>query len=495
MENYNRPNSSFDTAQNSLFDKISNSTVLKLFVILFLSLLLLIPLTLISDLIEERKTREQTVSEDIALNWAQEQVISGPVLAIPYNEPIQKPAEKINTTTASEYKQTKWIFVLPLSANISTDISPQQLSRGIYNSVVYNSSISIDGRFNKIDITKLEIPTEKIDWKGSRLVFGIQDFKGLGKRPLLTWNEQELTFDPDFNNLKLFNQNLVCPISINPSENENHFKITLNLKGSKSLNFVPLGDQTNISAKGNWVNPSFVGAFLPSKRTIDKSNFSASWEIPSFSRKLPQQWAGDILPIYHFEKNKGSLTDEAESTQAAPTTPSDTNIPNGILVNSDMITINFLPDINNYQKTTRVAKYGILIILLTFTSLLFTEIIKKKRIHIIQYVLIGAAMVLFYTLLLALSEHIGFNLAYLIASIATVLLIGSFIKAITKDRKTSLLFGTILSTFYLFIYVLMQLRDYSLIAGTIGIFIILAILMRVSTKINWYQFDNNYADQ
>jgi len=495
MENQNSSNTSFSTAQNSLFDKISNSTVLKLFVILFLSLLLLIPLTLISDLIEERKTREQNVSEDIALNWGQEQVISGPVLAIPYSETIQKPAEKVNDATALEYKQTKWIFILPQSANISTDISPQQLSRGIYNSVVYNSSISIDGRFNKIDVTKLEIPAERIDWTGSRIVFGIQDFKGLGKRPLLTWNGQDSTFDPDFNNLKLFSQNLVCPVSISPKENENHFKITLNLKGSKSLNFVPLGDQTNISAKGNWANPSFAGAFLPSKRTIDKTNFSASWEIPSFSRKLPQQWSGDILPIYHFEKNKGSLTDEVELTQAATSTTSDTIIPSDILVNSDMITINFLPDINNYQKTTRVAKYGILIILLTFTSLLFTEIIKKKRIHIIQYVLIGAAMVLFYTLLLALSEHIGFNLAYLIASIATVLLIGSFIKAITKDRKTALLFGAILSTFYLFIYVLMQLRDYSLIAGTIGIFIILAILMRVSTKINLYQFDNNHADQ
>ncbi len=160
-----------------------------------------------------------------------------------------------------------------------------------------------------------------------------------------------------------------------------------------------------------------------------------------------------------------------------------------------MITIHFLPDINNYQKTTRVAKYGILIINLTFTSLLFTEVIKKKRVHIIQYILIGAAMVLFYTLLLALSEHIGFNLAYLTATIATVLLIGSFIKAITQDAKTAALLSSILGIFYLFIYVLMQLRDYSLIAGTIGIFIILAILMRVSTKINWYQFDSNHADQ
>ncbi|OOG15985.1 cell envelope integrity protein CreD [Sphingobacterium sp. CZ-UAM] len=494
MENHNLTKSAFATEQHSLFDKISNSTVLKLFVILFLSLLLLIPLAMISDLIQERKTREQSVSDGIALNWGQEQVISGPVIAIPYNEIVQKQAEKSKSPATLEYKQTKWIFILPQSSNISTDISPQHLSRGIYNTVVYNSHILIEGSFNKIDLTKLEIPIEKIDWKGSRLVFGIQDFKGLGKRPSLKWNDLESTFDPDFNNLKLFNQNLVCPIAINP-QSESHFKITLDLKGSKSLNFVPLGDQTNIAAKGNWANPSFTGAFLPSKRSVSNSNFSASWEIPSFSRKLPQQWSGDIYPIYIFEKNKSIVTDEVEVPQPTAATAADTKVPSDMLLNSDMITINFLPDVNNYQKTTRVAKYGILIILLTFTSLLFTEIIKKKRIHIIQYVLIGAAMVLFYTLLLALSEHIGFNPAYLIASVATVVLIGSFIKAITKDFKSALLLGSILGTFYVFIYVLMQLRDYSLIAGTIGIFIILAILMRVSTKINWYQFDNNHADQ
>jgi inner membrane protein len=158
-----------------------------------------------------------------------------------------------------------------------------------------------------------------------------------------------------------------------------------------------------------------------------------------------------------------------------------------------MITINFLPDINNYQKTTRVAKYGILVIILTFTAPIHRSD-QEKRIHIIQYILIGAAMVL-YTLLLALSEHIGFNLAYLTASVATVMLIGSFIKSITKDQKSALLLSSILALFYLFIYILMQLRDYSLIAGTIGIFIILAILMRVSTKINWYQFDNSHVDQ
>ncbi|WET70008.1 cell envelope integrity protein CreD [Sphingobacterium sp.] len=480
------------TEQSSFFEKISNSTVLKLFVIFFLSLILLIPLALISDLIEERKNREQEVSDGITLNWGKDQVISSPVLAIPYRETIPLSAEKAEKSNLRE--ELKWIFVLPKTSNIATDVTPQHLSRGIYNAVVYNSNITLEGSFDKISLEKLEIPHEQIDWKGSKLIFGIQDFKGLGKRPSLNWDGNELTFDPDFNNLKLFTQNLVCPVSLDPQKTDNRFKIKLNLKGSKSLNFLPLGDQTNIQAKGNWANPSFTGAFLPSKRNTETSNFSASWEIPSFSRKLPQQWTGDARSIYQFDNNleNGNEGNEHKAAQTATTTLASAN---NLLDNTDMITINFLPDINNYQKTTRVAKYGILVILLTFTSLLFTEVIKKKRIHIIQYILIGAAMVLFYTLLLALSEHIGFNLAYLTASVATVMLIGSFIKSITKDKKSALLLSSILALFYLFIYILMQLRDYSLVAGTIGIFIILAILMRVSTKINWYQFDNSHVDQ
>ncbi|MNK16809.1 Inner membrane protein CreD [compost metagenome] len=485
-------NNSSPTAQSSIFEKISNSTVLKLFVIFFLSLILLIPLALISDLIEERKNREQEVSDGITLNWGKDQVISGPVLAIPYRETIPLSAEKSEKSNLRE--ELKWIFVLPKTSNIATDITPQHLSRGIYNAVVYNSNITLEGSFDKISLEKLEVPHEQIDWKGSKLIFGIQDFKGLGKRPSLNWDGNELTFDPDFNNLKLFTQNLVCPVSLDPQKTDSRFKIKLNLKGSKSLNFLPLGDQTNIQAKGNWANPSFTGAFLPSKRNTETSNFSASWEIPSFNRKLPQQWTGDARPIYQFDNNH-SNGNEGNEQKAAQTVTNTVASANNLLDNTDMITINFLPDINNYQKTTRVAKYGILVIILTFTSLLFTEVIKKKRIHIIQYILIGAAMILFYTLLLALSEHIGFNLAYLTASVATVMLIGSFIKSITKDQKSALLLSSILALFYLFIYILMQLRDYSLIAGTIGIFIILAILMRVSTKINWYQFDNSHVDQ
>src|SRR5690606_15815524 len=226
----------------------------------------------------------------------------------------------------------------------------------------------------------------------------------------------------------------------------------------------------------------------PEDRTISEQDFIAKWRIPSFSRKFPQQWKGARGRMYQVSSYE--ITD-ADYPMAVIPEPSVSSTGSNMQQSTeqDMVQVNFLETVNNYQKTTRVAKYGILVVLLTFTSLFFTEIIKKQRVHIVQYVLIGCAMVLFYSLLLAVGEHIGFNWAYLLSALATILLIASFIYGITKDKKVGLVFSAILATFYAFIFFLMQLEDYALIVGTIGVFIILAVLMRFSIKINWYQFE------
>lgn len=262
------------------------------------------------------------------------------------------------------------------------------------------------------------------------------------------------------------------------------FELNYEIKGSKSFNFLPLADQTKLMVEGSWSNPSFNGGFLPDDRKVGQEGFQAVWNIASFGRKLPQQWIG-LQRIYNFADIPLSREDMIMTSEELSNPASQSSV----ATDTDMVQVNFLPEVNNYQKTYRVAKYGILVIVLTFASLFFTEIIKKQRIHILQYILIGIAMVVFYSLLLAISEHLGFNIAYLIASIATVSLIASFILMITQQKKTAFLFGMILALFYVFIYVLMQLRDYSLIVGSIGIFIILAVLMKLSTKVNWYTFD------
>ena len=477
----------------SLFERITSSSLTKLFVIFVLVIITLIPMSLIDDLVSERKQREQHVSSEIANKWGKDQVITSPIIALPYSyvlESVVRDAKGKESVVKSV--EEDWIYVLPNTTEIKSDVNPESLKRGIYKSVVYNANLSLKGAFELLDENTLPVAAKEINWQGAKMIFGIQDIKGLSVTPSFTFGSKKVDLKMQSRAFHLFPNNMVADLGLEkPEDIRSSFHINLQIKGSKSLNFLPLANQTKIDIKGNWANPSFNGGFLPENRTVNETTFEADWNIPSFSRKLPQIWYGSQQPVYVFAGI--SLTENVDyyahtSNTVALDKSSNVNS-SGASSDIDMVQINFLPEVNNYQKTTRVAKYGILVIVLTFASLFFTEIIKKQRIHLVQYILIGAAMVLFYTLLLAISEHLGFNWAYLVAAVATILLIASFIRMITKDNKTALLFAGILTVFYTFIFVLMQLRDFSLIVGTVGVFIILAVLMRVSTKVNWYQFD------
>ena len=476
-----------------LFERIANSLILKMATIFFLIIIMLIPLNLVEDLVNERKAREITVSSEISSKWGQDQVISSPILAVPYEtkqEIVQK--DDKGKEYIVESRGEEWAFLLPNQSNMQTDVKPESLKRGIYQSVVYNTNTVIKGDFQGFDLERLPIQPSKMKWAEAKLIMGIQDLKGLLESPMLTTQDSSFTFQRESNSLRLFPNSLVVNLKLkNAEEAKFPFEIKLDLRGSKSLNYLPLASHTNIAVKGSWSNPSFNGGYLPENREVKQDEFQANWSIPSFARRIPQQWIADNSRLYNFSGLSLSEMDypTVYGETAVDATESAQSVTIQAATDMDMVQVNFLPEVNSYQKTTRATKYGVLVIILTFVSLFFTEIIKKQRIHLIQYILIGAAMVLFYSLLLAISEHLGFDLAYLFAAIATIVLIASFIFAITKDRRTALLFTAILGLFYSFIFVLMQLRDYSLIVGTVGIFIILAILMRLSTKINWYQFE------
>lgn len=471
-----------------LLDRIGSSIFAKLSTIVVLILLLLIPLFWVKDLIEERKNRHSEVSSEIAFKWAGQQVISGPIIAIPYQVVKEIVTTDKNIISTKNTYITQYVYLMPKSLDINSMISPESLKRGIYKSVVYNAQLDLKGSFDAIDFNKIDLNGQELEWKNAKILIGLSDLKGLGASPSLVFNQKKIEFEPNMTALNPFENNMIAAIDLSQTKTTlGDFQIKLNVRGSQSINFLPLAKQTKIHTQGNWANPSFNGAVLADDRNITGNNFEATWNIPSFNRKFSQQWVGEAEKLYEIKNNYeiNNAVSEGYSSTAEPTATTESSI----ATEKDMIQINFLEEVNNYQKTTRVTKYGILIIILTFAALFFTEIIKKQRIHLIQYLLIGFAMVLFYSLLLSISEHLGFNIAYLLAAIATIFLIASFIKSITKDSKSAFIFSGILAVFYSFIFILMQLRDYSLIVGTVGIFIILAILMRVSTKINWYQYD------
>jgi inner membrane protein len=270
-------------------------------------------------------------------------------------------------------------------------------------------------------------------------------------------NNDLLTATPTYGNQALLTDGLQVNIDLTGiNQDKLTFNYTLDLTGSDELSFLQLGKTTDVQIDGDWNSPSFDGRFLPDTRKITDNSFSAHWRMLYYNRPFPQQWSAD-----------------------------DTLLNSQIKQQNSAFGVKLRLPVDEYQKTTRTNKYAILIILLTFVSLFLTELIRKQKIHVFNYLLIGAAMIIYYSLLLSFSEQIGFNAAYLVASVATVTLITIFIASLLKNKLAALLFALILSVFYLFIFIIIQLEDFALMMGSIALFVIVALLMYFSRKINW----------
>lgn len=431
----------------SLIDETSNwirnSITLKLVVIGILVLLLLIPASMIQDLIRERSENHEEVVEEVSGKWGTSQTITGPVLSIPYKTTIE---EKGKT-----YEKTEYAHFLPEKLNIEGEILPEIRKRSLYKVMLYNSKVTLKGSFTKPDVGLLNIPSNKILWNEAFITVGIPDLRGIRKAIEITWNSGKYIGNPGVVSRDIVSSGINSRIAVNSETSEYNFNIQLDFNGSENIRFVPLGKETNVSLKSAWSSPSFSGAFLPEKRDITPDGFVAQWNILHLNRNYPQQWTSE---------NKHSV----ESSQFG---------------------VDLLFPVDHYQKSTRSAKYAVMFLFLTFLVFFVNEILNKSRIHPVQYLLIGLALIIFYTLLVSLSEYIGFNIAYAIASLLTIGLITGYSFGITSKRG-GVATGLVLVALYGFLFVLLQLEEYSLMVGSLGLFAILAGVMIASRKIDWY---------
>lgn len=451
MENLQSPKESFK-------NWFGESVLVKVVLIGFLTLLLLIPFNWIQDLISERQTRQQEVNQEISNNWSGSQLIQGPVLIVPYKTLI---LEKNNAGKSIQREVYSNIYLLPEVLNITSHAHPEILHRGIFDAVVYNTNVKVNGKFSALELKKSGIIPERVQWDKAKVAIGISDLKGLKNNPIIELDKSEYTVEPDFGSVSLFSNNLVIMPDLSSLKNTAlDFNFDLDLRGSTELNFMHLGKITNVKIEGKWNSPKFMGRYLPDERKVSADKFSASWRLPYFNRPFAQQWIDTNTSIKDNQSKESAFG------------------------------VKFIMPVDQYQKTMRSAKYAILVILLTFVSLFFTEMIGRKKVHLLQYVLIGVAMCIYYTLLLSLSEQLGFDIAYLIASCATVGLIGTFIAMILANKRTALVFSAILSVFYGFIYIIIQLEDLALLFGSIGLFVIVAIMMFLSARMDWTKQTN-----
>ncbi|HMQ00243.1 MAG TPA: cell envelope integrity protein CreD [Cyclobacteriaceae bacterium] len=468
-----------ETNQNTnLFDRLNHwlkeSITIKLLSIGFLILILLIPSSWIKNLIEERQQRAESVINEISDKWSGSQNISGPVLVIPY-----KHQETIYTNKEKEKieirESTRRVYFLPDQLHINGNVNPIIRHRGIFDAVVYTSEIEIHAEFKMPDFNKLEINENQVLWNEAKVISAISDLRGITADPVILAGKQTLHTEPT-NNVGIMIKNFTNevtevfaqkdPYAFNYSGNgitsqlnwnsgedfENNFSINLQLKGSNRLSFIPTGKTTTVSLKGSWEDPSFEGTFLPEDYTISEKQFSANWKILHYNRALDQQWTEENLKLGGNEFG-----------------------------------LKLLLPVDQYQKSIRTSKYSHLIILLTFIALFLVEIIQKVRIHPFQYILIGAALIIYYSLLLSLSEQIGYNMSYFISGLATALLISTYSFTFLRQRKLVWLLASLLMLFYSFIFIIIIQQDFSLLIGSIGLFIMVATLMYFSRKVDWYK--------
>ncbi len=457
-----------ETQNTNILEKFNNwikeSISIKLMSIGLLVLILLIPSSWIQSLMEERQGRALSVTDEVADKWARSQTIMGPVLVIPFTK-----REKINKGKdgVEIHEWTERAFFLPEKYASVGKVKPERLHRGIFDVAVYESSIDITALFKTPDFEKLGVSDIDAHWGESSFILGLSDLRGISSSPTILIGGVELTGEPT-NNLGLTqrNQNTVNdgqPIAseqgvivklpwLKKEDFRGEVKAKFQLRGSSQLFFAPVGKTTQVVLDGPWPNPSFDGLFLPTQRNVSEKGFHAEWNILHYNRPFSQQWV---------EGNQNI---------------SDANFG-----------VKFLIPVDQYQKSIRTAKYGQLIILLTFIALFMVEIMKKIRIHPFQYILIGSALIIYYTLLISFSEHIGYNYAYALSSFATVTLISLYSLTFLETKKLTGLLSLLLVFFYSFIFVIIQLQDYSLLLGSIGLFLIIALVMYFSKNVKWYK--------
>lgn len=431
--------------------KLKKSVFFKVAIIVVLILLLQIPSSMIQGLIHEREWVRNTAIDEVSAKWGNGQQLTGPFLAVPFDKLIKQSYVEDGTTKERMVEVKEWLYILPEELKINGEILPFKRNRGIYDVVVYDSKFSVAGAFAAFDLEAYELEAHQVHFDKSKLIFGISDLRGINDQVSLHWNDSICAFQSGPGNHQVVSNGIHVPLSIDPKQEAHSFALNLELKGSQFIQFLPMGKTSLVKLKSPWPTPSFNGSFLPDQREVSENGFEAEWKVLHLNRNFPQHWKGNA---YGVKGNHFGLS--------------------------------LLLPVDNYTRSDRVAKYSILFIVLTFLVFFFVEVLNKVFIHPIQYLLVGMALVVFYTLLLSFSEHLLFNWAYVLSACLTLGLIWVYTRAVLKSRALAALVSGILVILYAFIFTIIQMEDFALLIGSLGLFTILSIVMIASRKLDWY---------
>ncbi|MES2901316.1 MAG: cell envelope integrity protein CreD [Pseudomonadota bacterium] len=462
---------------------MQKSLFLKVLIILGLTVLIFILMAVISNTIEERSEYRQQAVHSIANDSVREQTITGPILIIPYTDEYEETLEVEGKKEVVTRNVQREHLVFPSDYTVEGSVDTDRRYRGIHQVLVYSGHHHLHGNFVlpvEADLARAG-KTSRLTIQRARVALGIEDVRGIRDITKLDWDGSEFEFQQG-TAMKSIVSGLhasVPGLTLQQPATA-RFSLKLGLDGIERQHFVPVGKSNVVTLKSTWPHPQFGGRFLPSPRdrTIGDDGFKATWKISSLSTNAQQQ-------LRNLEA-LGAPQEFAGPVSTTAATPDDvTARARGPQV--DRFSVGFVEPVNVYSLADRATKYGLLFVILTFGAFFIFEMLKRLPIHPIQYLLVGLALVVFFLLLVSLSEHIAFGVAYLSASLACIALISFYLSHVLRDWRRGVGFGLGLTLLYSALYGLLISESNALVMGSILLFAILAAVMVATRKIDWYQ--------
>lgn len=433
-------------------ETMGKPAAIRILALLIFILCLQVPVLFNSLVVSERRGRRDGAQEEVAQKWGGQQELVGPALSIPWvSHRVETDARGVKTVSETPRR----LVVLPESLHARGRVTTELRSRGIYQVPVYRLDAVLEGRFTRPDLAKLGVDSLTLDWSKATLCVGVSDPRAIQEQVALVWGDRRYEFQPGSGGFAEATSGVHVDLALDAPEWNTEFRVPIHLRGTRSVSVAPLGRTTTAELSGNWPSPSFQGPWLPAERTVSDTGFFARWQIPNLGRNYGQAWTEDMGP-------QKSIDDSAFG-------------------------FDLLSDVDGYRMCDRTSKYAVLFFLLTFTALWLLEVLGGRPIHPVQYGLIGAALCMFLVLELALSEHIGFGLAYLASAAAVVGLIVSYAAGALGSLRRALAVGGALATLYACHYFVLRNEDYALLLGSLLLFGTLAGVMFVTRRIDWYQ--------
>ena len=438
----------------------------KLMAAVLTAALLAIPLFCVYLLVYDRQSQSSTALGSIVEGWGGAQLVAGPVLVVPYQEQVTETATENGRQVTRTNTVWRELRLSPDIADIRSVLAPEHRRRSIYEAVVYEARVEGSARFSlPADLPRFGVTADRLLFDRAELRFGLRDARGLfGPPPRVAMDGRPLPLQPGKGPVETGGSGFYAPADAGAIRDRAvRVAFDFAFRGNASLALAPQAGDTRWSVTSRWPHPGFGGGFLPASRSVGAEGFLATWRVGNLA-------LGRAL----VETGEPATPVRVGGVEAATATGG------GYLAQVDLVS-----PVDLYDQVNRSVKYGFLFIGFTFAAFLLFDVVGGVRVAVAEYLLVGTGLILFFVLLLAFAEVIGFAPAYLLASAAIIGLLSLYSSAVLRSRRRGGLVAGLLAALYAVLYVLLSLEAYSLLIGSLLLFAALAMVMYVTRNLDW----------